>query len=285
MGPFVKTIISFFVPHVFYKLVASRRDRKTGRVREQNRRLREAEIVAYGRDDQALLGELSYGGMIDALAIRGCDRSEVIGGSIAEDSLKKVCDILEREFGKMPIVGLHIGNFVGVSLAYLVNFVVKLNPDSHLVSIDPNIPHRGIQNPQEEVLHLLQKYGLTRHASILVGYSLEKCIGNDGVSVRGYDPTTGYMTETSLENQLEVLAKLVPGRFNFVLIDGNHDGRYLVRELRIIDKLLSRNGLLILDDVNVHWDEIRRAYEGLDKHRYREISLDNRMAVSRKLGA
>ena len=38
-----------------------------------------------------------------------------------------------------PIIALHVGNFLGVSLAYLVHTLRRLHPDSRVVSIDQTL--------------------------------------------------------------------------------------------------------------------------------------------------
>jgi len=59
-----------------------------------------------------------------------------------------------------PQIALHIGNFVGISLAYLTCFLAEQHCDSLVVGVDPDVPHRGIRHPQEHVAALLTACGL-----------------------------------------------------------------------------------------------------------------------------
>ena len=92
-----------------------------------------------------------------------------------------------------PLVGLHVGNFLGVSLSHFVNYVRQRNEKSVVVSIDPELTHRGIEHPQKHVIAILNHFGLQGNAMICVGYSTSKSISNDGTAFMGengseYDP-------------------------------------------------------------------------------------------------
>lgn len=73
-----------------------------------------------------------------------------------------------------PIRALQIGNFVGVSLSYVSATLRALHPDSVVVSMDPNITHRAIADPQSHVLALLGHFDLLRNNAVVTGYSLEQ---------------------------------------------------------------------------------------------------------------
>jgi hypothetical protein len=93
--------------------------------------------------------DYSYGAAIEAHVAKGLHRNHVVAGSIPESSLE-FCSINLDRFvpadRDKPLVGLHVGNFVGVSLCYIVDYARKRNEDSIVVSIDPNLTHRGIEN-------------------------------------------------------------------------------------------------------------------------------------------
>src|SRR5438067_8890582 len=110
-----------------------------------------------------------------------------------------------------PIIALHVGNFLGVSLAYLVHTLRRLHPDSRVVSIDPNLTHRGIPRTMETVLVLLNYFGLEDRVAILTGYSLEKNVSNQGEIVAGYDPVANWENERSCTHQLDLLNALAVG--------------------------------------------------------------------------
>jgi len=222
----------------------------------------------------------SWADAFDFLAALGCDRGEVGAGSMPEASLIYACGALEEHIESRPVLGLHVGNFVGVSLCHFTNFVRRLDGSSIMVSIDPNLPHRGIHNPLEKVINCLNHYGLQGNSMILTGYTLEKSVSNDGVATPGYDPEVAYSKELSCENQLSMAARLMPAQFDFVVIDGNHDETYLRREVPLVHRLLKPGGMLVMDDVD--WTSIQGVYRALDPESFQVLRSDRRVGLARK---
>lgn len=218
--------------------------------------------------------------LVDYLVNKGLNRSEVVSGSIPQNSLDYILSFIKSD---TPIKGLHVGNFVGISLTYLTNSITQLHSKSIMVSIDPNIEHRGIVNPQAYVLELLSKYNLLGNSIMLTGYSLEQNFVNDG---------RNYITNQKLDNpdpktfacadQLSLLATISLNTFDFVLIDGNHDAQYLSKELTEIHKLLKPCGLVFLDDIDDAWYELRDVYLNLPEELYMKVDRNGRIGVLRK---
>lgn len=209
---------------------------------------------------------------------------QVQEGCIAETSLEYCTEFLvQRAHGK-PMVGLHVGNFVGLSLAYLTDAILRIHPASVMISIDPNIPHRGIENPLSIVTALLTHFGLQEHNLILTGYTLEKSVSNDGYIFNDYDPVSRFQEEQSCEQQLERLACLMPGGFDFCMIDGNHEENYLRREVELMAGLLKADGLMFLDDVTPQWEGVANVFHHFDHEHYEKLGTDWRVGVIRKKG-
>ncbi len=216
------------------------------------------------------------------LAARGLDEDQVRQGSIPAASLNRLAEILAAEFGPRRTLGLHVGNFVGVSLAAVAAANRSRCPDSLVIAIDPNIPHRGIPNPQEHVAALLDHFGLAQSVLPVAGYSLEKSVSNDGIRYDGaYDPLLRHADEHACANTLPHLCDLLPERFDFVLIDGNHDDAYLARELQCCARLLRSGGLLVLDDVCETWAGIMDLFFELGDG-YECVLMNDRIGIARK---
>lgn len=224
----------------------------------------------------------SYSDAIHYLRDLGCDEHQVREGSIPEESLARAAALIGAETTGRPLTGLHVGNFLGVSLAYLTEAMLRLDGQSVMISVDPNIAHRGLHFPCRYVISLLNRYGLQRSSVILTGYTLEKNISNDGWLLSGYDPVTNYGNEMSCERQLHLLCRVAAGRFDFCVIDGNHDPAYLRRELDLIDVLVKPGGLVILDDISEAWHDLQAVYESVDSGRYEKLAADGRIGVLRK---
>jgi hypothetical protein len=183
-----------------------------------------------------------------------------------------------------PLVGLHVGNFLGVSLSHFVNYVRQRDETSIVVSIDPNIQHQGVESPQSHVIAILNHFGLQKNAIISVGYSTHKTVSNDGIAFVGengreYDPYSNFNSEQSCEDVLGNLCTLSSGRFDFAVVDGNHEGDHLKREVAVVAPLLRPDGLLILDDVSDSWSEIKAEYGSLQASGWRAAGADGRVGI------
>ena len=145
-----------------------------------------------------------YTAAIEFLCARGLPRGHVVEGSMPESALafcSKTLDNLIPTIVERPLVGLHVGNFLGVSLVHFVNYARKRNQKSVVVSIDPNVNHRGIDEPQKHVIAVLNHFALQENAIICVGYSEKKTLSNDGIAFIDqsgveYDPYSGFETSS-----------------------------------------------------------------------------------------
>src|SRR5271163_1552661 len=173
----------------------------------------------------------SFNAAIEFHCARGLPRGQVVGGSMTESTLdfcSKTLDHLITRTDDRPIVGLHVGNFLGVSLSHFVNYARQRSENSIVVSIDPDLTHRGIEHPQRHVIAILNHFGLQGNAIVCVGYSGKKSISNDGVVFLGetgveYDPYRGFQSEQSCEGALSNLCAMSEAKFDFAVVDGNHE--------------------------------------------------------------
>jgi SAM-dependent methyltransferase len=257
---FAKWIVPY---HVWNRLRQKRLD--AGRARQLSATLSSAKADEY-----------TCAAAIDFLVSLGCDHAQVVAGSMPQMSLDYARTFLPADARR----GLHVGNFVGVSLAY---FIHALGGASVVVAVDPNIVHRGIANPASRVLALLEHFELENNCLLLTGYSLERSVANDGRDYAGgFATTEAFATEPSCAQVLPQLTRLAPATFDFAVMDGNHDGIYLRRELACIVTLLRPGGVLVLDDVSSEWFEIERVYEEIGSELFEKLGTDGRVGVLRK---
>ncbi len=243
--------------------------------RVQGRIRRRLEVQSKGKASH----EFSYEDALSLLDRLGIDPSQSREGSMPLASLQFMQSHFDRLDTSRPIIALHVGNFLGVSLAYLVHTLRRLHPDSRVVSIDPNLTHRGIPRTMETVLALLNYFGLEDRVAILTGYSLEKNVSNQGEIFAGYDPVANWENERSCTHQLDLLNALARGVFDLCLMDGNHDGDYLQRELDRVRQLLRPGGLLVLDDVSTAWPEIQWFFNSISPDQFQKLSTDDRIGL------
>lgn len=271
----IKKYIGYLLPHGVVLFYHTAQESKREKIR--NDRIAEVKKSLPSRPQ-----DFTYDEIIGSLVDQGIDRGQILSGSIPESHLAEIVDIIRQHFGTCAITGLHIGNFVGVSLVYLAGLLTRLNERSIIVSIDPNIPHRGIVNPQTLVIYLVNKFGLSKNIGILTGYSLEKSISNDGKEYTEYDPQREYSREYSCEGQLELLNRISAESYEFIVIDGNHERTYLHNELTLVQDLLCPNGLIIVDDVSEGWTEIKETFETFRANGIERIFSNGRIGVFRK---
>lgn len=267
------------------------------------REARDAEAVERAKEERrrrleqlaeagpAAQGEFDYELAVAVLAESGLSEEQVRQGSIPEESLELVAKRLPDHLTDEPPLALHVGNFVGVSLAYLTAALRAHDPRALVVSIDPAMTHRGIEAPDRIALRLLDRFGLTANSMVVTGFTRERNMPDDGYVWQEHAPPSAMSAEAAAsalaghaacENVLPNLARLLPGRFDLALLDGNHEGGYLREELRDVDTLLRPDGLLVLDDVGVDfWDDLRDLFTELasGERGYTRLDHDGRVGV------
>jgi hypothetical protein len=223
-----------------------------------------------------------YEDMVSYLVEQGIPEVQIREGSIPFESLQFINDTVFATLdASKPSATLHLGNFVGVSLAYFTNRVATLSPGSVVVAVDPNIPHRAIDNPQAYVTKLLSICGLERNVILITGYSMEKNISSDGVVFEDYDPVKNYEKEASCENVLNSMTRFFENTFDVACLDGNHEASYLEREVKQIIPLMREGGWIIFDDVDDNWTEIRDAFRRISKFGLESMATDGRVGIAR----
>jgi hypothetical protein len=157
----------------------------------------------------------SYKAAIEFHRGRGMTNGHLVAGSMPESTLEFCCRSLDLLIpAPRALVGLHVGNFLGVSLSHFVNYVRQRDETSIVVSIDPNIQHQGVEAPQSHVIAILNHFGLQKNAIISVGYSTHKTVSNDGIAFVGengreYDPYSNFNSEQSCEDVLGSLCTAI----------------------------------------------------------------------------
>jgi predicted O-methyltransferase YrrM len=192
----------------------------------------------------------SYAEAESVLTGRGVALEVIRTGSIGPAQLRFVAEVIAGQApADRPLRVVHIGNFLGVSLAGLSDAVAGHDPRSRIVSIDPNVAHMGVHDPQSHVLALLDHFGLQGSNVVIRGYSLTRPLAHDGAQA-------GENALLSLEN--------LGQRFDIAFVDGNHDAGYVRAELEVLARLVDDGGLLILDDVSQTYREIRTLFQEVD---------------------
>ena len=218
----------------------------------------------------------SFDDAVALLVSRGVDEDTVRLASIAEPSLSFARAAIARHSPQRPLRALHVGNFVGVSLAALSDILVSRDPGSVVVSIDPNLHHHGVQDPQQHALALLDHFGLQHGNLVICGYSLHRTANKTNVGT--------FADRPACEGTLLSLERLGQ-RFDLAMIDGNHDADYVRGELELIIRLLGDGALLLLDDVFNPHTKIPELFEEIvngGQWPLEEIDRDERVAVLRR---
>jgi len=222
----------------------------------------------------------TYQKAIEFLVKEGLDENQIRLGSIPESRMKEVSHFLKEHFGANRTVGIHIGNFLGISLSHLAKEILPINSKSLILAIDPNLTHRGIENPNLHMVKLLEHFGLDQSILLLQGYSLHKSMSNDGENFYAeYDPFSKFHAEHAIPNQLVNLTKLIPSQVDYIFLDGNHHSQYLKEELRTSQHLLQRKGVILIDDVDNAWVTIKELFESQNENHFDKFNLGGRIGV------
>lgn len=247
---------------------------------ERRRRIASVQSM---KSSAAIQGDI-YEQIIEFLADRGVPEHQSREGSVPRNSLEFVHDKAIKSLNSSyPLRALHIGNFVGVSLVFIASVLTTRHPESLVVSIDPNLTHRGIANPQGHVSALVSACGLQSNVLIIAGYSGRKSISNDGTVFDGYDPAKEFINESACEETVRNLVQLAPKSFDLVFLDGNHEAAYLLNELKQLLPLMRNGCFVVLDDVDAAWVEIRNVFENIGELGLDPIGTDGRVGIARFL--
>jgi hypothetical protein len=191
-----------------------------------------------------------YESTVRLLVDRGLDEEVVRFNSILEPHLDFIREtMIERLRPSRPLIGLHVGNFVGISLAAFADAVRSIEPDCTVVAVDPNFDTPGLPNPQQHVIASLGLCGLLDSVLLITGYSFERT----------------EHTDDDRDSAVDVLPQLgrLGLRFDTALVDGNHLGETVSRELEWLRPRLNKGGLVFLDDVTDAWHEIRDVFNSV----------------------
>lgn len=229
----------------------------------------------------------SHENLVRFLMERGIDETQIREGSIPADSLDFLASFVRESASEgSPLLGLHVGNFLGVSLASIASAAKACHPDAVVVAVDPNLEHRGISHPQDHVCAVLAHCGLSANVLLCCGFSKEKNVGNDGRNyLDHYRLLTAEEIAATVAHQhaptdvLSQLARLQTKPFDFALIDGNHESSYVQAELRRLHPLMKRGGLVFMDDVSEGWPMIKKVFESSESEFYHCRESNGRVGV------
>ncbi len=290
-------IIKYFLP---YGLVVLRRklinkSNPNGSQLEQIKRRnyrkeikqKEQKLETLARFDNACIEDV-YNNSIKHLLNRGLEENHVVEGSVPLSSLIEIDRLLVNISDKKFGLGLHIGNFLGLSLNCISYSMRKsYNSNYLMLSIDPDITHRNIQHPSKYCNELLYLNGLENASIVINGYSGEKNISNDGVEFdSNYNPFEYFNQEFASTDVIKNLCQILGKKVNLVFIDGHHDSTYVRKELLSIEPLLDVDALLIMDDVDsIAWEELNNLFiEISQSNKYEKVIHNNRIGVLRYVG-
>lgn len=218
-----------------------------------------------------------------AVATRRGSARDIREGSMPREALEFIASSLPKPLPKRKLRGLHIGNFVGISLAHITDAARRLDPQTVVLSIDPNVPHRGVDSPQDLVVGLMNRYGLEANWMPVTAFSLEPSpiydVKNAKRSPTAFASYHGQSGSDGLANLDRLGCK-----FDFVLIDGNHSAAYLRRELAAIAKIVRPGALIFLDDVDVeNWQEVHAVFTNARSIGFAQVAHQGRVGVLRRL--
>lgn len=282
MRSIVRGLVPFGIIDLRRQAIAAKANEAAATIENARQSSRRARIqAAEGYSNGEPLDGRQYEDVLNFLQSMGVPHAHLVGGSVPKASIEY---IRANCIAQMPVehtpIALHIGNFLGVSLVTLAAHLCERNSESLILSVDPNITHRGISNPQNYVVALIAACGLSKNIAILAGYSGRKSVSNDGEVFESYDPAKEYQRESACENTLTNIAKLRTKAIDLAFFDGNHEANYLRREIEQVLPLMRPGGFVVLDDVDDCWVEIKDVFRSLPALGLTPIGSDGRVGIA-----
>lgn len=277
MNYFKKTI-KYILPFGVYSIWSAIKNNEL----QYKRAMRLEEYSKMQTEEYTIVNAYDYEESIRILVSYNLDEAEIRSGSIPEEDLNFLTFELKRCFRDHEKLNLlHIGNFVGVSLCYIANYVRQLHVDGLVVSIDPNIEHRGIVHPEDYVKKLISYFQLDKNILLLDAFSLEKNPKNDGGVL--YTNKIELKIENGCSHALINLTKISSDKFDICIIDGNHKSEYLLEEINSLVMLIKSGGLIVLDDI-LFWEDVKRVFDQLqiDKS-FQLVASNDRIGIIKVL--
>lgn len=173
------------------------------------------------------------------------DKKQVSAGSIPEGTLNLICQTVRGN-------GLQIGGFVGLTHCFFANYF--RNTKNFICTVDSNERHRKIDNPFLIMKSAIDYYNLKSNSMSICGYGLQ---------------------------QMDIFEKLGL-KFDYIILDGNHDLSNVVEEITIANKILNIGGHIIIDDID-HWEGPKSAYNFLHLKNYEKINISKRAGIIKKV--
>jgi len=186
--------------------------------------------------------DLFWQDLVDWLVFFGHDRNQVVCGSMPKETILRLSQILTGN-------GLQIGGFVGVAHCCLARM---LSYKGTICTVDPNLTHRYIKNPLLVLFQLVQHFNLSSNSMLVCGHANE---------------------------QMRIFAAMGM-KFDFIILDGNHDYSFVANEIKLADPILKSGGYLVLDDID-YWDGPKKAIDETLPG-YVRIELDSRAGLLQK---
>jgi hypothetical protein len=154
------------------------------------------------------------------------------------------------------------------------------------VAVDPDVTALGIAHPQEQVIRVLDCFGLTSRVLLVCGYSFDRVDPGSadvpGANGRATSPDEIEEPPPSGENVLPLLAQLGV-RYDLALLDGHHGQETVAAELDYLRGALRPGGLVFLDDVADWCPEIHDLFNHPGE-RFEQMDHDGRVGVLRFSG-
>jgi hypothetical protein len=250
-------------------LLAQRRARRLAESENLGEQTRREHYERIDRLETARGDDRDYDDLLRVALDAGVEEAMLRASSMPVASLDFVLDQIEGG------PGLHVGNYAGVSLAYLAARI-----DGLIVAVDPNVTYQLLTHPQDTVAKLLAAAGVQDRVVLICGYSRSKNPSNQGRVLDGYDPLTEFANEIAPESVLANLRELGV-QFGWALLDGNHNANYLRAELAELRPLILPDGKVFLDDCSESWPDIRDVF-GSAPDGWHAEATDGRTGVLRR---
>ena len=172
-------------------------------------------------------------------------------GSIKFHDARQLVRLLET---LRPQRILEVGSFIGVSCRLLLEASTPWQGE--VVALDPNMRHRGIDQPAEVVRALNHSF-LGKRLTMVEAFFDQVNAAGFYYEYETHRPQLDHAKVDALIAHRPVIDATWPERFDMIFIDGAHDAEAALGNYRLARTLLKEGGVMVFHDA-FSWRSVRQ---------------------------
>lgn len=109
--------------------------------------------------------------------------------------------------------------------------------------------------------------------SMYVGVDIKDYVKPENKKAFIEEGKKGKVVELVIADSLKHLPTLEKNHFDIVFLDGSHEHSQVLKEFKLAETLITRNGIIAFHD-SIHLDDVKRVVEYAGSFNYKYVNLD-----------